>query len=131
MPWNVIGGSPLSSEVAAKQLASSTTYTNLTTPGPFITAPLQGDYDIEISSTIFSENQVTIFMSYMVGATAATDADALQEGFDQEGVASAARTKRRLAVPAGTLFIALYRTSNGKAAEWSNRFIRLMPIRVG
>jgi hypothetical protein len=48
LPWEFVGGTPLAAWVAAEETqAASTVWANLTTPGPTITLPRTGDYDVE------------------------------------------------------------------------------------
>ena len=48
--WEFVGGSELSSEVITQETTTSSVYVALTTPGPSITLPLAGDYDVTIGT---------------------------------------------------------------------------------
>jgi hypothetical protein len=125
MPWNVIGGPPLYSEVAASQQTNSTAYTDLPTVGPALTLPLQGDYDIEIGA-LMAGGSGAPFTSYAIGATPAVDADSITGG------GQPFRAKRKTTLAAGEQVVAKYRVNTAFAAGiFSNRWMRITPIRVG
>jgi hypothetical protein len=132
-PWKKIGGAPLFGEVETQQGTESTSYANLATTGPSITAPLRGDYDVEIGAYILAEAAAlgAYRMSYAIGAAAASDNDAVV-GIAQasQGHASVARAKRQTGLAASTALVAKYKASAGKAG-FRGRWMRIDPVRVG
>src|SRR4051812_17764974 len=50
--WEFVGGAQLIDEIATEESGTSGTYGALTTPGPSITVPLAGDYDVTITARI-------------------------------------------------------------------------------
>jgi hypothetical protein len=132
-PWKKIGGPPLFAEVETQEGTKSTSYANLATTGPSITAPLAGDYMVGIGAYILSEEASTgaYRMSYAIGGTAASDNDAIVGVRGSgEGHASVARTKRQAGLAASTVFLAKYKVSGGKGG-FRGRWMTIDPIRVG
>jgi hypothetical protein len=72
--WEFIGGAPASAYVATAEATSSTSYVALATPGPSITVPRAGIYDVRIGCDIQNVDQTGSLMSYDLGATVASDA---------------------------------------------------------
>jgi hypothetical protein len=133
--WQFIGGPPLYAVVDTSQTTNSNAYTALTTAGPSITLPLAGDYMIEIAT--FAQNTTAAayatVMSYDLGGTAATDADACQNvssgQFDGANVTS---VRRKTSLAAATAVVAKYRTNLAAAVgAWANRTMKATPVRVG
>lgn len=130
-PWKVIGARYLWAEITTTEGTASTSYANLATVGPSITLPLKGDYDIEIGHRLFSGPAATdIFMSYAIGATAAVDADAVNQ-FGNGQNSNFMRPRRKTALTAGAAIVAKYKTGAAGEAKWSNRWMRITPVRVG
>ena len=44
--WVFIGGTPMTARIAASESTTSATYAAMTTPGPSLTIPVAGDYDM-------------------------------------------------------------------------------------
>lgn len=131
-PWKKIGGPPLYSEVAAEQGTASATYTNLATPGPSVTLPLKGDYDVEIGYYGKSITTATAArMSYAIGGAEALDGDAVVTvAQDGQGASTAARLHRKTGLAASTVLTAKYKVSGGEGA-FLFRWMRVDPVRVG
>lgn len=142
--WEFVGGSSLLNEVitSADETTTSATYTTLTTPGPSITLPLAGDYDIHTEACCAnSAVGVSAWMSYQVGVTTASDLDAV--GFISASVsdvpARLTRLTRRTISSANQTLSARYKCLGGGTAHWygaintpaSGRLISAIPIRVG
>lgn len=127
--WEVLGGSPLFAEVATAETSTSAGYVNLATTGPSITVPLAGDYEVFLGAWAGALSGTgSQYMSYAIGATAASDADAAGHGGAATGAANRPRQKSALA--ASTALVAKYKTSAGTGI-WSSRWMRVMPVRVG
>jgi hypothetical protein len=133
LPWAVIGATPLFAEVAKEETTASKTFADLETKGPSITVPLKGDYDVEIGARVF-DNTAYAFMSYAIGATAATEADQYGPvaGFETSttiGV-QGSRPRRKEGIAASTAIVAKYSVEGG-TAFYSRRWLRVTPVRVG
>lgn len=136
--WEFAGGSPAVSEVLTNESTSSTAYAALTTAGPTITVPRAGDYDVTIGFRARrpSGNGDVCIMSYDIGATAASDNDAVKitngafqtSAFDIFGEAE--RTRRKTAIAAATALTAKYKSSGGNAAGFESRIMFVRPFRV-
>lgn len=130
--WEFVGGASLFQLVATSQSTSSTSYTDLTTVGPTVTAPLAGDYDVEIGAFGRTNSAgATARMSYSVGGAAATDADSIR--FDtaaaNNGLVSS-KLERKTGLSAATALKAKYMTGAGTAL-FLDRWMRVLPVRVG
>lgn len=140
--WEVVGGSELSASVqtTAGELTTSTTYADITTPGPSIALPLAGDYDVTIAFTFYHSASGSGFMSFAIGGAAAVDTDAAAGTvLTSPGIQilRVMRKVRKTAIGAVTL-TAKYRTLSGTltVAGTANlggtpREMRAMPVRVG
>lgn len=134
--WEVIGGPPLVSNVAAQEAVPVGGYGALITAGPIVTLPLAGDYLIGLGfeGVISATNQGAI-MSYLIGATAAVDADGTRLWSvtatgprDLEAAVSRFQRKNALAAVALT---AQYKPLGTTGTTCGNRFLSAVPIRVG
>jgi hypothetical protein len=125
--WRFLGGPPLYSEVTTSESTSSTTYTNLTTVGPSVSLPMEGDYMIEHGNHGGggAGGDGGAFHSYQIGATAASDSDACTIGLTEYRVR---RTRRKQGLGAVTV-TSKYRTAGG-TYSFSNRELHAIPIRV-
>lgn len=134
--WAVLGPAPLYAETLTSESTSSTTYTDLTTVGPTITAPLAGVYMVTVGARIQTSATAgnSGYMSYGLGATAAVDSAAAMCITPAAGslVVGSARTSRSAAVAAGDAIRGKYRVAGGSAAAtFSNRWITAQPVSVG
>lgn len=128
--WEYMGGGPLVSEVFTSESTASTTFTNLTTVGPQITLPLAGDYKVSFGATVNTPSTGNGLITVKRGAVAAADADAEQVYISS--ITSTARSYKRTATAAGELWLCQYRfTGASSIAAFSNRFLEIVPIRVG
>lgn len=126
--WVPLGvGVRLGSYVAAGESRTGNTYAAITTPGPIVTVPVAGLYEVEARWNGQGGNANFGYMSYDIGATAAVDADAAQGA--PFAAASGLRQKQ---LAAGTVLTSKYRTDN---ASWnvtfSNRYLGLNPLGLG
>lgn len=131
-PWKFIGGSPLFSFVATSESRSTASYGDLTTSGPSVSLPVPGDYMISHGCGMATANvtQVGAAMSYQIGASAATEAEAVSSQVVSPGFNySLSKTMRKTGLSAVTL-LAKYNSKNGVAVSFSDRFLSATPVRV-
>lgn len=131
--WEFIGGPPLSSVVATSESRSNSSYGALTTPGPSVTVPLAGDYDISLAARMISPSGQLAQFSYDIGGTGAVDGDALHAGGSASTVDAfiGRPDNRKTIAAASTVLLAKYRSTSGGAATFSDRRISIRPVRVG
>lgn len=134
--WEFIGGPPLFAEVTAVENIAVATYSNLTTVGPSITIPaFAGDFIVEIGARIDVVHTAAAFgrMSYAIGATAAVDADAVEQTntlTQFERMQSNGTRARKKTLAASTALVAKYASSAGNS-NFANRWMSVVPVRVG
>jgi hypothetical protein len=133
-PWKKIGGHALSEFVAAQQETESTTYTNLATTGPTITAPLKGDYRVTMEARIqcaagfFS----AVDVSYNAGAPADTDSTKMFVFSETAKVESSVSRTIELSVPeAGKTIQMKYKVNTKSKGFFAARRLLVDPVRVG
>jgi hypothetical protein len=139
--WEFVGGASLHNEVltASGENVTSTVYAAITTPGPSLTLPLAGDYDIETEFAAYHQsNNGSVLMSYTIGATAAAEIDAVAITVSTAlgDLVRACKTRRKLGLSAVTL-TAQYRTISGTGVVMGTsniggaaRVMRATPVRV-
>lgn len=129
--WHALSGSPLYAEVATSEAkTNATAYGDLTTVGPTVTVPVVGDYEVQIGALI-TRTSDSGYMSFAVGATAAVDVDAVSVTLGATGQATLVTTRRKTAIPAATALLAKYRTVSTGTVSWANRWIRVLPVKLG
>ena len=132
--WEFLGGSPLYAEVTTSESTSSTSYAALATAGPSIALPLAGDYMVSGGAKANNDTDASgARMSYDIGSTGAVDGDALAEAFQSGATsvtASGSRSRRKTDLTAVTL-TAKYKATVGGNAFFSDRWLSVIPIRVG
>lgn len=131
--WEFIGGPVMFSEVTTSESTTSTSYVALTTAGPTVTVPLAGDYDVTIGANVTgSADAMNAYMSYALGGTAASDSDAIRK--QQSGAAyygePTSRKRRKTGLTAATAIAARYKVGN-VTGTWENRWMSVIPVRVG
>ena len=141
--WEVIGGTPLFNEIvtsATENMTNTAVYSAVTTPGPSLTLPLAGDYDIETECQAYHSTTGLMAMSYDIGATGATHADAAASysSVANLGAYTLRRSRRKTGLTAGVTLTAKYVTNTGtmyllgtSGAIGAHRFMSAMPVRVG
>lgn len=131
--WEYIGGPSLTSEVTTGETRATASYGALTTPGPVVTLPLAGIYDVYVAaiSTTASGSQVGAYMSYDIGGTAAVDADATSAQIIAPGWGTIATQIRRKTFASAVALTAKYNAKSGVSVSWGNRVISVTPVRVG
>lgn len=133
-PWAVIGGSPLSAaSKSERELTNQITYASLPTDPLKITVPLKGDYDVGIEARLRAQASSRIgFLSYAVGATAASDDWCVQLYVGtSDASADYSKTTRQTALAASAEVIEKAKTGGNYLFQWLNRRLRAMPVRVG
>lgn len=129
-PWVPVGAqAPLTDEIDASESTSSGTYVDLTTTGPSVTVPLPGDYLVEYQARVQGVNAAGV-VSVAVGATAASDDDALVSSISNETQDMTLWKWRPKAAAAGDVIAMKYRTS-GVSVAFLFRSLRVTPTRVG
>jgi hypothetical protein len=134
--WRFVGGAPLFSEVATSETRVLNSYGDLATVGPSVTCPLAGDYDVHIGANVDIDVIATAWMSYAIGASAATDTDGLRLGSgataaDNPNV-NLSRLRRKTALAASTALVAKYKNTGGAGlATFAHRWMTATPVRVG
>lgn len=129
--WQYVGGSELENVVLTGEWLQSATYAILTTPGPNVTVPLAGDYDVTLGASSFANTgSADAAMSFQTGGTAAIDADRTVIGATTGYTQGSSRTVRKTAVAANTQLSARYK-GNAPQTWFLDRFMRVRPVRVG
>lgn len=131
--WEAVGAQiPLFSEIATLESTTGVVYDNMTTFGPSFTLPLPGDYDIEIGGLGNFAGAGTALMSYVIGATAADDADSIKVGVAGAGspVGNSGFSRPRRKAGLGAVAITAKYKNSGSSASMEKRWLRAWPIRV-
>lgn len=133
--WEFIGGAPLYAEVNTTETTASTTYTDVATVGPSITAPLLGVYECEygaqMSTAAISGN--TAFAGLDVnGAGAADTYSALISTAAAVSATGSVMRKSQHTINAGAVAKLTYRSSSASAGTISaaRRWLAIRPLRV-
>jgi hypothetical protein len=135
--WVFVGGAPAIRTVDTPEAVAAAAYGDLATVGPSFTLPVAGDYDIQATFvTGTGSSQMTISMSYAIGAAAASDAHMVSLlTWNTAGlVLAASRTRRHFALAAGAAIVAKYRQDGAgvpTATLISNRSLSFTPVAVG
>jgi len=137
-PWKFLGGAPLHNAVNADQTTTSTSFTDLGTVGPSVTAALPGDYDVNFGSRSWNSltnNETQMGISF---AGAAVDTGAGDHIFNFMGAGGSpapggawhtAKVIRRTGFAGGSI-AAKYRSQPGGTSWFSHRYMTVTPVRV-
>lgn len=129
--WIFLGGSPLSSEVLASENTASTTFTDLTTVGPYVGINYTGTYDFTVSSGHIQQsgtddariglmkNGANVTEIALANATANASNGAMMGGV------------YRTTCTAGDTMKLMYRTRAGGTHTFFQRELRVTPVTVG
>jgi hypothetical protein len=132
--WELIGGSGLYAAVETNEtIGAAPGWFNLTTVGPDITLPLAGDYDVEFGCQLTSvQNQSSALMGIAYGTAWGTHiyATNMQVNVASGTIVNVARSGRLTGAAAAALLRARYYSAGG-AHQWSSRYLRVLPVRVG
>ena len=137
-PWKFIGGPALYSEVLPDQTTTSTSFTDLGTVGPSVTAALPGDYDILFGSRSWNSltNNETRMGVSLGGAAVNTGAGHFLFNFMAAGGSPAPggawHTSKVIRATgfAGGSVTAKYCSQPGGTSWFAARFLTVTPIRV-
>jgi hypothetical protein len=134
--WELVGGPPLTAEVATFESTSSAFPVDLATVGPSITIPLAGDYVFEMSTRAQSGATVGALAGLKIGASTptATGPDVMR--LIVQGVYSIdghiARSLRRNVASASTVCKMVYGWwATSGSVGYDNRVLLARPVRVG
>lgn len=135
--WEFIGGAMLkATDVATSQATTSSTYTDLTTAGPSVTAPLAGDYDVFAEALLGSTaaTNFTLTVALKIGSAATSDNDIIFKlalyANNQTWILPSRGTIRRT-VAANDVLKLQYKTNNSASGSFENRRLSVIPVRVG
>lgn len=137
--WHYIGGPPLLSLVDTAETTASVVEVDLATVGPTITAPLAGDYQAAWGARMFGGPAAaaqSVQMKIKIGAAAGTFPLDFFTGSAAVGATSVASHNARMVpligagILAGTVIKNTYQV-NGATGNYANRWLTLLPIRVG
>jgi hypothetical protein len=129
--WEFVGGSPLTSYVAATDVIALAAYGDGGTVGPSVTAPRAGDYLILFGLGWFGDTGTSIMSaSPKLGAAAAQGADAVDQISSSVGNYMGAPTKQLPKTLAAADVVKLqYQRTAGNMSVF-RRFLSLTPVRV-
>lgn len=136
-PWKFIGGPALYAYVDTDQLTASTTYADLATAGPSVTASLSGDYDVSWGArnwNSLTNNEARMGISF-AGASV-VEPDHMFNNFMGAGGSPApggawtsSKTIRKTAFVGGAI-TTKYRSNPGGNSQFAGRFLSVLPVRV-
>jgi len=129
--WVFQGGAALDSEVVTSEGTASTTYVDLTTVGPSVTAPLTGEYLIEWDCQMQNATAGSAFKAApKLGAAATSDNDC-QSGFSPaaNNNESLARELVRTLTAADVVKLQYAAITSGTVNAY-RRHLSLLPVRV-
>lgn len=132
--WEFVGGGTLTSLIETNEQYVGAAYGALTTAGPLVTVPLAGDYIVTIGFTGNNGQAGQVArMSYDIGATGAVDADSVLyvTSVAAGNWATVTKPKRKNALAASTALVAKYKTAAGSGVYFADRFMQVVPVRVG
>jgi hypothetical protein len=130
--WEFVGGAPLSHEVPASETRATASYGGLTTVGPSLTVPLAGDYLISIGANI--ESSLTAGWRGRMTFSGTDAYSVWSSGYGNPSAspgdgASVARTARTTL--AAQSIVCQYKSDAGNAVAFANRWMTILPVRVG
>lgn len=133
--WEYIGGPSLISEITTLESTTTSSYVALSTPGPAITLPRAGDYDVIISAELGFPSNGTAYMSYDIGSTGAVDADAITSSYipntnTTTNISQSMRSRRKTGLSAVTLTAKYKSTNTGVSASFGQRYLSVVPVRL-
>lgn len=132
--WEFVGGAMLMHDLQATgtETTGSTGYTDITTTGPTLTAPLAGDYMIDYGMQYFTDTAFAGNFSALWLGTASVVANSSCGGTPSNAneVHSAARSRSLFGLAASQEVRMRYLVTAG-TGSFSKRWMRMTPIRVG
>jgi len=128
--WEFLGGASWLAQSAGDAAQASAAYADFTTPGPSLTAPLSGVYDIDFAAFIGGTLATYYWMTPKLGAAAPVDADAIQVWGDAGSEAHTYHRSIRRTLAANDVVKLQYKVGGGNCG-YSGRCLWLRPVRVG
>jgi hypothetical protein len=131
--WEFVGGAPVSNQVVPQETTTSATFVDLTTVGPQVTLPRDGDYMISWGAQAqAASNGVLARMGLKFGAATTQTADAIYTYTTNAASVEAAisRTWRYNALTGGTVIKAQYVSAASGNAYFAGRWLSVTPVRV-
>ena len=128
-PWKFIGGAPTYHEILTGQQTTSTSFVDLATVGPTLTAPLAGDYSVAFGVSLWKADGNYSVAAIKIGAATASANDAIVNHATNGGRSSGSRVMTRT-LAANDVVKVQYRVDAGTAGDFASRFLNITPIRV-
>lgn len=127
--WGFVGGNGLLAQIVTQEAIANAAYVDAPTPGPSITVPFAGDYDIRFGLMIQANNSSTQ-ASPSIGGGAPIDVDAVffQPSTNEWG--TVVKTVRKTGLTVGAVVKLQYKNS-AAAGNIARRWIEIVPVRVG
>ncbi len=123
---------PTGNLISTAEQSASTSYTDLTTVGPSVTAVTQSQALVIISCHMFNDGVNAVWMSYDVSGTtitAASDNRALMFNLAaSQGQRAGVVILHATLIPGSNTFTAKYRVSTAGTGTWSDRRIAILPF---
>lgn len=130
--WRVVGAVDLHSEVNTAETTTSTSYTNLATTGPAVSAPLAGVYRLAFGAAMRNATiDIGTYMSFARGGSAATDSDRIEFDAQRANMFVSQVRQLELTLASAMALTAKYRVASANTGTWMTRWMRLTPVRVG
>lgn len=134
-PWKYVGGPELYNLVTTQETTASNTYADLTTVGPSVTIPVNGDYRVAFGVDIEGSAQDRAFVAPKIGSTTPVDTNAVTQAVGnpaaQSQGASGSRVLLLFGLTAGTVLKLQYHVTVASTMSFSNRWIETRPLGVG
>jgi len=129
--WEFIGGAPAQNEILTSEgVVTSNLYADMPTPGPSVTVPRAGEYDIEFSAEIVKQTATGYaYYTPKLGAAATNDNDAAKI-YDLAGNNKRVARKIRRTLAAGDLVKMQYKGSDANQVAAMLRNLHIVPARV-
>jgi len=128
--WVYIGGSPLRAELLNSESTASTTPADPTTPGPSVTVPRAGLYDLAFGAALYNgTNDVWSYTAPKLGAAATSSNDGAFMRARAGDWISVARAMRR-ALAAADVVKLQYWVSAASTCQLEKRWLEARPVRV-
>jgi hypothetical protein len=129
--WEYLGGGPLLARVSSSETTTGTDV-DLTTVGPSVSVPLNGDYLVRYGSILGNANVNGTAQAYVYfnGSSDHSDGGIANTGSGSVApLVSATGERTALSVNAGTVKLS-YWSSGGFTSTFQNRWISITPIRL-
>lgn len=129
--WECIGGAPVYTEVTATEGTSSTSYVDLATAGPQLTAPRAGDYLIDYGFIGYNTaGPAYAICALKLAAAVAADTENLGISSSVANYQIPAFRRIRRTLAAGDAVRMQYKMYQGSVAYFYYRSLALLPVRI-